>query len=81
MTTLRDLPGDRYVLVCLGDGTLAAVPDSDPLAAVARRWLNGKAQQGDEAALRAWLAAHPSYRITHLPAQPCVQLELWEMAA
>jgi len=80
VTTLRDLPDDRYVLACLEDGTLAAVPHDDALAPLARRLLNGKRQEGDEAAIRAWLTGHPEFRITRSPMPP-VQLELWEIAA
>jgi hypothetical protein len=85
VTTLRDLPDDRYVLTALDDGTLAAVPHGDPLALVARRWLNGKRGSGDEAAIRAWLWVHPQYRITRRPPVPvllpCTQLALWEGVA
>ena len=84
MTTLRDLPAGHYILAALDDGTLAAVPDGDPFGDVARRWKDGKRENGDEAAIRAWLWTHPQYRILPTPAGPlpeeCTQLALWEAA-
>ena len=90
MTTLRDLPNNHYVMAQLNEVTSAAVPHSDPLAPLARRWLNGKRGPGDEEAIRAWLVAHPQFEITRLPADdtsqapiplPTGQLTLWEEAA
>ena len=81
MTTTRDLPKGRYVEAALDHTTSAAVPHTDPLAPLARRWLNGKRAPGDEAAIRGWLETHPQYKITRLSAEPQRQLELWEAAA
>lgn len=90
MTTTRDLPNDRYVMAHLNWVTAAAVPHDDPLAPLARRWLNGKREPGDEEAIRAWLVAHPQFEITRLPAEdtprspaepPRGQLALWDEAA
>ena len=90
MTTLRDLPDGHYVMAQLSEVTSAAVPHDDPLAPLARRWLNGKRKPGDEEAIRAWLVAHPQFEITRLPAGdtprppallPTGQLSLWEEAA
>lgn len=87
MTTLRDLPNGRYVLAALDDVTCAAVPHDDPLAPLARRWLNGNRGPGDREALEAWLAAHSQYEITRLPAPDVVpqvqaaQIPLWSEAA
>ena len=80
MTTTADLPNGHYVMAHLDWVTAAAVPHTDPLAPLARRWLNGKRAPGDEAAIRAWLKTHPQYRITRLAAEPQRQLELWEAA-
>jgi len=73
VTTLRDLPPDGwYILAAFNAVTAAAVPQHDPLTAIARRWLTGRRQDGDEAALRAWLREHPEYEITRLPAPAAV---------
>ena len=89
MTTLRDIPGS-CILARLDADTLIAVPIGDKAESAARRWMQGRPQPGDEAALRAWLAEHPQYEITQEPEPEEAlapvrlpsrgQLELWPAA-
>ena len=91
LITTADLPDGHYIVAELSHVTSAAVPRDDPLAPLARRWLSGKREAGDEEAIRAWLADHPEFEITRLPAgdstpvpaaEPCRgQLALWGEAA